>query len=106
MTDLHTLLRLLPFNVLETLNPEQKTRLQKVLSVGECPPGNGPKTEPLSGPVDLLEIINTTSEPTELLYDPEPEDGKDNDSSQTKSKQRSIKAIVRSIYRPRGYKVD
>jgi hypothetical protein len=59
MTDLPTLLRLLPSSVVETLSPEQRRQLLKALSVGGCLPVIEPKTEPLSGPVDLQEILST-----------------------------------------------
>ena len=65
MTDLHTLLRLLPSSVLETLSPEQRSQLLKALLGEECLQPNGPKTEPLKGPDDLLALFSTITGPTE-----------------------------------------
>jgi hypothetical protein len=65
MTDLPTLLRLLPSSVVETLSPEQRKQLLKALSVVGCLPVNEPKTEPLKGPEDLLEILRTIQEQIE-----------------------------------------
>jgi hypothetical protein len=65
MTTLHERLQLIPFNEVETLSPEQRSLLLKALSAVTCLPPNGPKTEPLSGPVDLLKILHTILELTE-----------------------------------------
>lgn len=71
MTDLHTLLRLLPSNVLETLNTDQRNQLLKALLGEECLRPNGPKTEPLKGPDDLLALFSTITGPTEPHSDEE-----------------------------------
>lgn len=80
MTDLPTLLRLLPSSVVETLSPEQRKQLLKALSAVGCLPVNGPKTEPLKGPEDLLEILRTIQEQIEPhLPKDESQDEKENE---------------------------
>lgn len=68
MTDLHTLLRLLPSSVLETLSPEQKSQLLRALLGERCLQPNGPKTEQLKGPDDLLALLCTITGQTGQPY--------------------------------------
>ena len=77
MTDLHTLLRLLPSSVLETLNTDQRNQLLKALLGERCLRDSGPKTELLKGPDDLLAIFRTIAAPTEPLFDEEYDENDD-----------------------------